>query len=86
MIQQITTIEDVETFAQQLIAEGLNFHPDDDFGDYINYETKESACSEIEAKHRNQLMDECFEVCEAEGIEIYSVMGKYLFDYFKISA
>ena len=41
MIQQITTIEDVETFAQQLIAEGLNFHPDDDFLNYVNYEPKD---------------------------------------------
>ena len=85
MIQAITNREDVEAFAQQLIAEGLNFHPDDDFCDYINLETKESTYSESEAQIRNQLMDRCFEVCEAEGIEIYSVMGKYLFDYFKIS-
>ncbi len=53
MIQQITTREDVETFAQQLIAEGLNFHPDDDFCDYINLEIKESTYSESEAQIRN---------------------------------
>lgn len=86
MISSIQTVGDVEVFAQQLIAEGLNFHPDDDFCNYINMETKESTYSEAEAQIRNQLMNRCFEVCEAEGIEIYSVMGKYLFDYFKISA
>lgn len=85
MISSIQTIENDEVFAQQLIAEGLNFHPDDNFCDYINLETMESTYSESEAQIRNQLMDRCFEVCEAEGIEIYSVMGKYLFDYFKIS-
>lgn len=86
MISSIQTVGDIEVFAQQLIAEGLNFYPVDDFCDYINMETKESTYSEAEAQIRNQLMDRCFEVCEAEGIEIYSVMGKYLFDYFKISA
>ena len=33
MIQEITTKEEVETFAQQLIKEGTLFHPDDDFLD-----------------------------------------------------
>ena len=33
MIQEITTKEEVETFAQQLIKEGILFHPDDDFLD-----------------------------------------------------
>jgi hypothetical protein len=35
MINSIHNIEDVITFSKQLIAEGCNFHPDDDFHNYI---------------------------------------------------
>ena len=37
MITTIKTTEDVKAFAKQLIAEGVSFHPDDDFNDYVNY-------------------------------------------------
>jgi hypothetical protein len=78
MIQEITAIEDVKAFAQQLIKEGTLFHPDDDFLDCINYATKESAYAEIEARHRNQLMDQCFDVCSKLGVDIYQVIGGIL--------
>ena len=39
MIQEVKTVEDVRTFFNELQAERLNFQPDDDFADYINYET-----------------------------------------------
>lgn len=78
MIQEITTKEEVETFAQQLIKEGTLFHPDDDFLDCVNYTTHETTYSEIEAKLRNQLMDQCFDVCSKLGIDIYQVMGGIL--------
>ena len=37
MIIKIETTEDVKAFAKQLIAEGVSFHPDDDFNDYVNF-------------------------------------------------
>jgi hypothetical protein len=35
MLSKIETIEDVKLFAKQILAEGVSFHPDDDFKDYI---------------------------------------------------
>ena len=76
MIQAIITREDVEVFAQQLIKKGTLFHPDDDFLDCVNYATHESTYSKIEAKNRNQLMNQCFDVCSK--LDLHQVMGGIL--------
>ena len=73
MIQEIKTIEDVQTFFEELLAEGLNFHPDDLFEHYINYETKEPTYTIAEVTLRNRLLDQAFEVCEKDGQDIYEV-------------
>ena len=58
----ITTIEDVKAFAKYLTNDlHLNFHPDDDFSFYVNYETKEPTFSPEEAAKYNALMNECFD-------------------------
>lgn len=74
MIAHIKTVEDVETFAKQLIDEGVSFHPDDDFNDYIFFKENKPCYTKKEAEIRNHLMEQCFEVCEKEGEDIYSVM------------
>lgn len=73
MIQDIETIEHVNTFFEELLVEGLNFHPDDPFEDYINYETKEPTYTEEEAAVRNNLLEQAFQVCENEGQDIYEL-------------
>jgi hypothetical protein len=73
MLQEIETIEDVRTFFNELLAEELNFHPDDDFSDYINYETKQPSYTVKEAADRNRLLTQSFEVCEGVGVDIYEV-------------
>ena len=74
MITQITNVEDVATFAKQLInVEKLSVHPDDDFKDYIVSETRLPFYSEKEAEQRNRLMKHCFAVCDENNIEIYSI-------------
>jgi hypothetical protein len=76
---RITNISDVEQFANYLVnKEHVNLHPDDDFKSYICAETNEPAYSDAEAEKRNQLMEQCFDVCEREGVDIYEVMGKYV--------
>jgi hypothetical protein len=75
MLSQITTIEEVRTFANQLIQEGTSFHPDDDFNDYVNFTTHEPSYTKEEADFRNRLMSECFDVCEKSGDDIYEVMN-----------
>jgi len=74
MITQIQTSEDVKAFAKQLIEEGISFHPDDDFNDYVNYKVGTPSYSKEEADVRNELMNSCFEVCEKEGVDIYEIM------------
>ena len=72
MIKEIKTKEDVKTFFEQLIDEGLNFHPDTPFEDYINCETRQPSYTKDQADLRNLLLDQCFDVCENEGIDIYN--------------
>ena len=73
MIQQIKTTEDVRTFFNDLLAEDLNFHPDDDFSNYINCETKEPLYTAHEADLRNQLLDQAFDICDRNAIDIYEL-------------
>ena len=79
MTIKITSIEDVKAFANHLANDlHLNFHPDDDFSFYVNYETKEPTFSPEEAAKYNALMNECFDVCEKANVDVYDVMGEYL--------
>jgi hypothetical protein len=74
MITKLDTISDVKSFAKQIISDGVSFHPDDDFNDYVNFKEKTPCYTKEEAEFRNSLMDKCFEVCEKEGVDIYAVM------------
>jgi len=74
MIDTIKTVTDVQTFAKQLIAEGVSFHPDDDFKDYIFFKENKPCYTDVEAEKRNQLMQQCFEVSERDGIDVYAIM------------
>lgn len=74
MITQINNIEDVSAFFQALYNEGVSAHPDDNFQDYINFETKEPTYSLDEATLRNELMNRSFEVCDKHKTDIYDLM------------
>lgn len=74
MLPQIKNLNDVQLFAKALVAEGLNFHPDEDFFNYVNTKTGVPAYSAEEAGLRNRLMDQCFDVCHKEGVDIYDTM------------
>lgn len=76
MLRQIKTTKDVVSFAKQLIKEGVNFHTDDDFSEYINLETKEPTYSKEEADFRNELMNQCFSVCKKNKVDIYDIMNE----------
>lgn len=73
MITEIKSIEDVRTFFNQLHQEELNFHPDEDFCNYVNVKTAEPPYSSEEIALRNNLLDQCFEICEKEDTDIYEV-------------
>lgn len=73
MIAKINNLDDVSTFVLQLLAEGLNYHPDDDFNNYINLDTHEPSYIPEEAQIRNDLNDQCFEICEKYNADIYNI-------------
>jgi hypothetical protein len=74
MINKIQSLEDVKAFSKLLIAEGVSFHPDDDFNDYVNFKENKSFYSKTEAEARNNLMNDCFDVCNREDIDVYDLM------------
>jgi len=74
MITQIKTSKDVAAFAKQIISEGVSFHPDDDFNDYVIFKTGKQCYTKKEAALRNKLMDKSFSVCKKEGTNIYNIM------------
>ena len=81
MIAEIKSINDVEAFFKHLLEnESLNFHPDEDFRNYIHLETKLPSYSIEEAELRNKLMQDCFNVCEREGTDIYKIGSLQLFN------
>lgn len=78
MIKEIENTKDVITFAEQIVKEGVSFHCDDDFNDYVNFETKEQTYTKQEADLRNELMEQCYSVCEETGVDIYCIMNGVL--------
>lgn len=76
MMTIINNTQDVIAFAKQLVKEGVNFHPDEDFKNYINTETYEATYTEEEAELRNTLMAQCFTICEENDIDVYDTMSE----------
>ena len=70
----IKSVDDVKAFFHHLVNERkLNFHPDDDFADYICYEDKTPCFSEQEVLVYNRLMEESFDVCEKANLDVYEI-------------
>jgi hypothetical protein len=74
MITNIKTLDDVKIFIKQLVSEGTNAHPDEDFSNYVNIETGEDSYTPDEALLRNKLMKQSFQVCNRHNEDIYSIM------------
>ena len=73
----ITNVEEVKSFFHHIVnGLGINFHPDDDFKDYVSYKTGERTMDDEQAEIYNLLMDEAFDVC---GEEVYEIGGDLLF-------
>lgn len=70
----INTVDQVKEFFDYLAMERkVNFHPDDDFSDYINLNTNEPTFNAEEVAIFNTLMDESFVVCESNQTDIYEL-------------
>ena len=75
---EISTVENVEKFVKFIYEDlNINFHPDDDFKDYIKDVTKEKIFNEADANMYNNLVDECFNVCEKNDVDFYEIALKY---------
>lgn len=74
MINKISNLNDIDVFTDYLISKFMVFHPDDEFTNYINIETNELSFTMEEANKLNDLMSECFKICEANGVDIYDYM------------
>jgi hypothetical protein len=74
MLAEIKTLDDVKVFTKQLVEEGTNAHPDEDFNNYVNVETGTDTYTPEEALLRNTLMEQSFAVCEKLNEDIYSIM------------
>lgn len=80
----IETPHDVARFFFWLMFDcKVNFHPDENFNDYISLETNENPFNDKQTDMYNEIMDECFEVCEKYGRDIYEISIKVaqLFHY-----
>ena len=72
--KSINTIDDVWEFFNYLhIVDGVLFHPEGDFREFINWETDKPTYTAKEAKERNILMDKCFDVCSENDFNIFQI-------------
>jgi len=73
MIQEIKSINDVKIFFRELLEEGLNFHPDESFENYVNVKTRLATYTSEDAEKRSRLLDEAFNVCKKSRTDIYEL-------------
>ena len=80
MKKEINTVSDVEEFFRYLRDERkVAFLPDDDFCCYINRDTGEPTFTDEEVATFNAMMNQCFDVCETNGKDIYEIGCAVLF-------
>ena len=73
---RIETIQDVKDFAEYIkVVEDVAISPDDSFSEYANYKTLNPTYTKEEANKRDKLMEQCFSVCECEGVDIYELLS-----------
>jgi CO dehydrogenase/acetyl-CoA synthase beta subunit len=71
---EMKTLKDVHDFFNYVLEfEHLNFHPDEDFGNYISLKTMKKTFNFQQIKHYNNLMKKAFQICSASGRDIYDI-------------
>lgn len=71
---EINTAKDVENFFNYLLVDrNIAFHPDDDFSEYIHFESRMPIFSKKESTQYNKIMKKCFKICKREKVDIYSI-------------
>lgn len=81
-VEHITTIDQVKDFTKYLVYDlKVNINPDNDFADYIEYATGKPTFNLQEVERGNQLLAECCNVCEDNGVDVYKLMSEFLIPY-----
>lgn len=79
MLHEITTMQDVETFIEEIAQEIDDFHPLNDFANYVYPKTHLRRYTEQEAEVRNKQLDRCFDVCAKHNPDFFT----YLLELFE---
>ena len=56
----------------------IYLHPEDNFADYVDMETGEPTFNDKQCDMYNEIMDECFEVCEKYNRDIFEIAMRVL--------
>ena len=79
VLSNINSVEDVKEFFHYLTFEcNVNFHPDEDFANYISFENKTPTFTD-EVMLFNRLMDDSFDVFKKNETDIYKIGCNELF-------
>lgn len=74
----IKTLEEVKGLSLYLYYEKhVAFHPEDPFEDYINTDDNNQCFTTEESIALNSRMEECFDVCQKEDVDIYNFMMQF---------
>lgn len=69
----IATVADVRTLFADLLAAGVNLHPDTPFDDYVEAATGERTFSDEQARRLDEAMARAFTICRDAGVDIYGI-------------
>ena len=73
---RIETIQDVKYFAEYIkVVDDAQISPSDSFSEYICFKTMNPTYTKEEAAKRDNLMEQCFAVCEREVVDIYELLN-----------
>lgn len=82
----IECLNDVKAFFHHVVFERkVNFHPDNNFADYINKDTHKPLFSQSEVSVYNRLLGEAFSVCQDNGTDIYELGCDELFSALNVA-
>lgn len=71
---RIESMEDVAAFARSVIRDGVNYHPDTDFLDYVNIEKGGATYTLEEASALNKNNGKAFGLCRKQDVDIYEFL------------
>ena len=74
MLHEITNMEDVKAFIEQIASEIEDFHPLEDFCNYVYPDSYFRRYTDEEAEIRNKRLDKCFDVCAKHTDDFFTYL------------